>query len=215
MSKEFGYIPESPAQSAFNNKGIFTPNDIYELDLGGNWTQFGQMNLLLTQNITGTPSTLDFTDIDSYGFYDIYCVILNDITITHDNKLIGMELLSNGVASGTAYQVAGISQQSNGTFSDVKGTSYPALRLTDNVGNGTNEVANSILYIYNALDSTKYTHITYHGLFQSNSNVQGSEFGGGCLPETRYDNGLRFHPDQNGSSTFTGGDFSLYGIEMT
>ena len=214
MSSEFGYII-SPDQEKFNNKGIFTPTDIYDLDRENKWTQFGQMNLLLTQNITGTPSTLDFTNIDSYGFYDIHCVIINDITITADNKLIGMELLSNGVASSTNYQVAGISQMSNGTFNDVKGTSYPALRLTDNVGAGTNEVANTIFYIYNALDSTKYSHITYHGLFQSNSNVMGSEFGSGCLPETRMDNGLRFHPDQNGSTTFTGGNFSLYGIEMT
>ena len=27
---EYGYIPESPAQSFGNNTGIFTPNDIYD-----------------------------------------------------------------------------------------------------------------------------------------------------------------------------------------
>ena len=67
--------------------------------------------------------------------------------------------------------------------------------------------------IYNNLDSTKYSFITYHGLFQTNSNVAGSEFGSGVLPTTRFDNGLRLHPDQNGSSNFTGGNFSLYGIK--
>ena len=44
------------------------------------------------------------------------------------------------------------------------------------------------------------------------SGVAGFEFGGGAHPLARFDNGLRFHPDINGSSTFTGGSFSLYGI---
>ena len=44
------------------------------------------------------------------------------------------------------------------------------------------------------------------------AGVKHFEFGGGAHPLARFDNGLRFHPDINGSSTFTGGSFTLYGI---
>ena len=208
------YIPKNAVTQSFrSNKGVLTPNQIIELDNENKFTKYGQLDHLITTNVTSNVSTVDFTGLETYGHYNVFLLTLNDITIEHDNKLIGMEFLSNGVASSTNYQVAGQSCMSNGTFNEVKGTSYPALRLTDNIGNATNECANSYVYIYNNLDSTKYSFITYHALFQTNSNVQGSEFGSGVLPTTRFDNGLRLHPDQNGSSNFTGGNFSLYGIK--
>jgi hypothetical protein len=40
---EYGYIPESPAQSFRNNKGIFTPNDIYDLTRADKFTNLGQL----------------------------------------------------------------------------------------------------------------------------------------------------------------------------
>lgn len=216
-SNKYGYSGvDIPTQAFKANVGKFEPSEINELVANDEWTQYGQLDLLLTQTVSSNVSTVNFTDIDGYGqFYQVFMVTMTDITIEHDNKLLGLEFLSNGTASGTNYQVAGVASYYNGTFNDVKGTSYPALRLTDNVGNGTNEVVNGYFYIYDALDSQKYSYISYHGNFQSNSNVTGTEFGVGCLPETRYDNGLRFHPDQNGSSNFTGGIFSLYGVRYS
>jgi len=213
-SNKYGYSGvDIPTQAFKANVGKFEPSEINELVADEQWTQYGQLDLLLTQTVSSNVSTVDFTGLETYGDYNVFLLTLNDITIEHDNKLIGMEFLSNGVASSTNYQVAGMSCGSTGTFNQVRGTSYPALRLTDNIGNGTNECANGYVYIYNNLDSSKYSFITYNGLFQTNSNVPGSEFGSGLLPTTRFDNGLRLHPDQNGSSNFTGGNFSLYGIK--
>ena len=48
---EYGYIPESPAQSFGNNKGIFTPNDIYDLTRADKYTQYGQLELIQTQTV--------------------------------------------------------------------------------------------------------------------------------------------------------------------
>ena len=100
----------------------------------------------------------------------------------------------------------------DGTFTEARSTSLPGLRITDNIGSATNENANGYIYIYNALDSTRFTSLNYHSSFVNLSGVAGFEFGGGAHPTARFDNGLRFHPDINGSSTFTGGSFSLYGI---
>ena len=59
MSSEFGYIPESPEQSFGNNKGIFTPKDIYDLTRADKYTNYGQLDLLLTQTVSS--ATADFT----------------------------------------------------------------------------------------------------------------------------------------------------------
>ena len=62
MSNEFGYIPESPEQSFGNNKGIFTPTDIYDLTRADKYTNYGQLELIETQTVSGV-SAIDFTNI--------------------------------------------------------------------------------------------------------------------------------------------------------
>ena len=43
---EYGYIPEAPTQSWGDNKGIFTPTDIYNLDLAGKFSTVGSLELI-------------------------------------------------------------------------------------------------------------------------------------------------------------------------
>ena len=42
---EYGYIPEAPEQSFGNNKGIFTPKDIYDLTKADKWTDINDWQL--------------------------------------------------------------------------------------------------------------------------------------------------------------------------
>jgi hypothetical protein len=207
------YIPKDAVTQAFrSNKGVLTPNQIIELDNENKFTKYGQLELLLTNASISSASTVDFTGLDTYGNFDVFFLTFNDLTIANDNKRIGLELLSNGTASGTSYHAAASVMEADGTFTATKSTSLPGLRITDNIGSSTNENANGYIYIYNSLSSVKFTNITYHSTFVNSSGVPGWEFGSGVHPLARFDNGLRFHPDINGSSTFTGGSFSLYGI---
>ena len=48
MSKEYGYIGKEVTQAFRDNKGIFTPQDIIELDQVNKWTNFGQLELIQT-----------------------------------------------------------------------------------------------------------------------------------------------------------------------
>ena len=52
MSKEYGYIGKEVTQAFRDNKGIFTPQDIIELDQENKWTNFGQLELIQTQTFT-------------------------------------------------------------------------------------------------------------------------------------------------------------------
>lgn len=70
---EFGYIPESPEQSFQNNKGIFTPNDIYDLSIADKFTNYGQLELIETTTFSSV-STVSFTDlpIEKYEVFFSY-----------------------------------------------------------------------------------------------------------------------------------------------
>jgi len=210
------YIPKDAVTQSFrSNKGVLTPNQIIELDNENKFTKYGQLELLITNASISSASTVDFTGLDTYGNFNVFFVTFTDLTIANDNKRIGLELLSNGTASGTNYKAGGQAMEVDGTFTEARSTSLPGLRITDNIGSATNENANGYIYIYNALDSTRFTSLNYHSSFVNLSGVAGFEFGGGAHPLARFDNGLRFHPDINGSSTFTGGSFSLYGIRFS
>ena len=76
---EYGYIPESPEQSFGNNKGIFTPKDIYDLTRADKYTSATEpdnLNLIYEYTFTGSESavTILSTDIDSAVYRTLYIV---------------------------------------------------------------------------------------------------------------------------------------------
>ena len=71
---EYGYIPEAPEQSFGNNIGIFTPKDIYDLTRADKYTNYGQLELIETQNITGVSSTT----FSNLGDYNVHFLTVND-----------------------------------------------------------------------------------------------------------------------------------------
>ena len=86
MSNEFGYIPEAPIQEPFQNKGIFTPSDIYSLDQIDKWTQLGQLELIATQTGTNVAS-VDFTAIKETE-YNVHFMTFNNMQSVNDNAEI-------------------------------------------------------------------------------------------------------------------------------
>ena len=82
---EYGYIPEAPEQSFGNNKGIFTPKDIYDLTREDKWTNYGQLELIETQTISGTPSTLSFDSIKETE-YNVHLVTINNYSPSSDDR---------------------------------------------------------------------------------------------------------------------------------
>ena len=184
------YIPKDAVTQAFkSNKGVLTPNQIIELDNENKFTKYGQLELLITNASISSASTVDFTGLDTYGNFNVFFVTFTDLTIANDNKRIGLELLSNGTASGTNYKAGGQAMEVDGTFTEARSTSLPGLRITDNIGSATNENANGYIHIYNSLSHRKFTNISYHSTFVNSSGVPGFEFGSGVHPLARFDNG--------------------------
>tara|TARA_A100001391_G_scaffold102771_1_gene68388 strand:+ start:758 stop:1399 length:642 start_codon:yes stop_codon:yes gene_type:complete len=210
MSKEYGYIGKEVTQAFRDNKGIFTPQDIIELDQENKWTNFGQLELIETANVSSSTSTVEFTDLKDF---DVHLLTVNDGTVSQDNGGIAFRLYESGtLESGSVYHTARQICGADGSFSENKSTSNSAFRFADNIllssvprGN-----INGYLYFYNLLDSTKYSFTTQHSTTWSNSDIYRSFFGSNVLPQASAVNIIQVMAFNTG--TIESGNFSLYGI---
>mgnify|MGYP007059412473 CR=1 FL=1 len=208
MSNEFGYIPESPEQSFGNNKGIFTPTDIYDLTRADKYTNYGQLELIETQTFSGV-STVDFTSIQE-STYNVHFLTLSDIKHTSASGFTGLQFYESGVLeTANVYQRATQYNESNGTNGELKSTGDNEFLLTYNV-NGliTGDLESGYVYLYNLGDSSKYSFMTQQVIFMDNTVFKMS-FGSGVLPQASTVDGFRLQFD----GADTSGTVSLYGIK--
>ena len=207
MSNEFGYIPESPEQSFGNNKGIFTPTDIYDLTRADKYTNYGQLELIETQTASNV-NALDFTSIQE-STYNVHFITVTNFQATGSSIGGRLQLLESGVAKTTgyhfAYQQADLSA---GTpFTEQISTSGSSLVSYDF---DPATPRNSYAYIYNAGDSSKYTFVTaqYVGI---NNSALVIRFGSAVSPVTSVVDGIRIQ--SSGANNFDIDSVSLYGIK--
>ena len=207
---EYGYIPESPAQSFGNNKGIFTPNDIYNLDLAGKFSTVGTLELIQTQTASSV-STLDFTAIKE-STYNVHFLTVNNYQASSDNSIFSIRLYENGVLeTASFYRVTMVGGRANGTFSTYQSASYNGglMSIGSGIDNASASSCNAYIYFYDLGDSSRYSFASYQSSYNYYDNaVYEMNFGSGSLPQTSEVTGLRILPN---AGTFSG-DFTLYGI---
>ena len=204
---EFGYIPEAPTQSWGSNKGIFTPNDIYDLTRDDKFTDYGQLDLIETQSVSSV-SQVDFTNL---GTYNVHFLTSSSIESSTTNVRYSVRFYESGVLeTASVYQYATQHGENGGTFSEQKNTGDSDLRIGGGNGNDTNEKANGYVYIYNAGNSIKYTFITTQNLEFQNT-VFRVEFGGGVLPQASVVDGIRLKMHDAGNIS---GTTKLYGVKQ-
>ena len=206
-TSEFSYIPESPEQSFGNNKGIFTPKDIYDLTRAGKFSTAGQLELIETQTVSGV-SSFDFSDL---GNYNVHFLTVSDGTNNTTAKGIAFRFYENDVLeSGSVYQTA---RQfcTTTSFSENKSTTNSAIRWSSNtdVPSIPRSNINGYLYFYNLLDSSKYSFTTQHSTGYSNSDRGEFIFGGNVLPQASTVNKIQVLAFDIGNIS---GTFSLCGI---
>ena len=212
MSKEFGYIGKEVTQAFRSNKGIFTPQDIIELDQENKWTNFGQLELIETQTISSTPTTIDFTSIKE-NIYNVHFMTYNNI---HGNSTTPQDLgarVSNDGGStfeSSNYAHANQDGRTNGSFSEIKDTSFNRFMIAPDLDNETNASVNGYIYFYNLGDSTKFSFVSdWNFIFQS---AVGGRFRGGSAvyKVAEQINAIQLMTKDSGG--FSAGTVSLYGI---
>jgi hypothetical protein len=205
---EFGYIPESPEQSFQNNKGIFTPKDIYDLTRADKYTNYGQLELIETQTVSSAVAQVDFTNL---GTYNVHFMTFNDIHSVPDNVITSVrffesEVLETASVYKFAYQYGNV----NGSFGESKSTGEDRIKILMNQGNATNETANGYSYFYNLIDSSKYSFTTFQSMTINNQPNGNMNFGSGVLPQASSVTGIRVYIKEGNIAS---GDISLYGIK--
>ena len=204
---EFGYIPDSSVeQKPFNNKGIFSPTDIYNLDRADKWTpQLGQLELIQTQTISGTPSTLSFDSIKESEYNVHFMTITNNKPQTDDRHIMLRFKTGGSTDTATNYQYS--MQRNNVGGSEVKSNNDSKIWLAYNVGLNR-EGLNGYFYIYNAGDNTKFTFVTSQNVHYGigiDSNFQTGVYDIGNVV-----NGIEF---SSSDGNLEHGIFSLYGYK--
>ncbi len=210
MSSEFGYIPESPDQSFANNKGIFTPTDIYDLTRADKFTQYGQLELIQTQ--TGTDvASVDFTAIKETE-YNVHFMTFDNMQSANDNaEIMKLQFYESGVVeSAGVYQRARQNMTATGSFGETRSTSDDSISLLGGSGNQSNEKQCAYAYFYNLGDSTKYSFCTWQADTWTSDPYLFVGFGSGVLPQASIVDGIKVKTNSGNIATFT---ISLYGIK--
>ncbi len=210
MSNEFGYIPESPEQSFGNNKGIFTPTDIYDLTRADKYTQYGQLELIETQTPSGA-STVDFTSIKE-NIYNVHFLAVNNLQISDSgSNQVKIRFYETGtLETSSVYDYAYQRGDSNAAFGEEKSTSASNLLQFRNFGaSDSNASAGGYSYFYNLGDSSKYSFQTMHSSYLDNSSNAEFSFGSGVLHQASQVDGIQL-VSQAGTISAT---ISLYGIK--
>jgi len=207
---EFGYIPEAPEQSAFNNKGIFKPKDIYNLDQADKWTpQLGQLELIETQTAS-SDSALDFTSLQE-NIYNVHFFTVNNYKPQNDNAILRLRFYESGVLeTASVYKYAFQVNQGSGVAGETKSAGKDYLRAVFGTGNFGDESGQAYNYLYNLGDNTKYSFQTMQGILLNQTPDLQQMFGSGVLPQASTVTGLNFTPH---SGTNFSATISLYGIK--
>ena len=177
--------------------------------LGG--VDLGKLELIETQTVTSSTATVDFT---SLGNYNVHFLTVSDLKATGDARVLYLRFSNDGGSSfisSSNYDYANQEGDSSGTFGEGRSSTASFIRLQQgNGGSASNEVANGYVYLYNLLDSAKYSFTTQH-LTQLDRDVNYSfNFGSGVLHTAETHNAFRLYFNLDNISK---AKFSLYGIK--
>jgi hypothetical protein len=203
---EYGYLPESPEQSFGNNKGIFTPKDIYDLTRADKYTNYGQLEFIETQTVS-TVSTVNFTNL---GDYNVHYLTINNLQVAVTNTRLGVRFYESGVLeTATVYQWA-YQQCLQGGGSEFKATSHSSIPIQ--IEQPINFGGGGYNYFYNLIDSSKFSFLTNQHIRTSNAMI--AEFGGGLMPQASQVTGFQIgsYDSSNNNFSLTA---SLYGIRFS
>ena len=171
----------------------------------------GKLLLIETQTVSSSTATVDFT---SLGNYNVHFLTVTDLQATGDARVLYLRFSNDGGSSfisSSNYDYANQEGDSSGTFSENISSTASFIRLQEgNGGSASNEVANGYVYLYNLLDSAKYSFTTYQ-ITQLDRDVNYSfNFSSGVLHTAETHNAFRLYFNADNISK---AKFSLYGIK--
>ena len=213
-SNKYGYSGvDIPTQAFQANVGKFDPAEINELVQEDKWTQYGQLELIETQTVSGA-SAIDFTSIQG-STYNVHFLTYNDLQTASASIYTQMRLSND---SGTSFETSNYQRAVqymgiNGTFGESRSTSTDRFSLLSFTQ--ANNPMTGYVYFYNLGDSSKYSFITHQNAVNLESSTVGwSYFGSQVYKVAETIDAIRIM-NSGSSVNFTSGSVSLYGIRYS
>jgi hypothetical protein len=176
----------------------------------GGVADLGKLELIETQTITSSTANVEFTNL---GTYNVHFIAQSNVDLATDGAFTRVQLSSDGGSTfvTTGYHYA---RQRNyisggtGFAQEGKSTNTSYVSILGSSGTSANEVGNGYAYLYNLLDSTKYSFSTFQAISRSTVDLD-SWFGAGLLPTAVAHNAIRINAS---SGNIENMNISLYGI---
>ena len=204
----YGYLGQNLPNQTVKNSGVFSISDVADLEKQGKFG--GSLELIEEQTVSSSTASVDFTDLKNY---DVHYLTLNDFKAVNDGTFACMQFSNDGGSSflTSGYQYAQQNGTSAGTFTENRSTSASVIFLSSSTGTPSNEVGNSYSYLYNLLDSAKYSFSTTHTTTFNSSATYEMWFGGGVKPTAETHNAIRVKCLSGNISKAT---IKLYGVKQ-
>jgi len=172
-------------------------------------------SLILLDSVTASDDgtvTLGTTDWDNS--YNVYMVVINDVTPATDDVRLYMRCTKtsdNSVDDSSNYDFAEMTIKTYSAFEENAQDSDDAwILMAQEIGTGTSETANGVMYLFNFNNASEYSSITMEmTCFDDSGHLHGSQ-GAGALTVAQATNGVQFYM---GSGNIASGEFKLYGLK--
>ncbi|QDP46708.1 MAG: hypothetical protein Tp162SUR384061_7 [Prokaryotic dsDNA virus sp.] len=169
----------------------------------------GKIVQIATQNITSPTATVTLTGIDDTS---THIVTFHTLTTSNDTKnpRFRVTKASDSSADSTSnYDFATRSFRTDTGYNNGANENNSSFSI-GNIGTGTQEVANGIIYLYQFADSSHPSYMRIEANYRhSTSSVLFGQFGGGVHTVNQANNGVQFF--ENSGDTITG-VFTLYKV---
>tara|TARA_R100000781_G_scaffold110688_1_gene76316 strand:- start:151 stop:720 length:570 start_codon:yes stop_codon:yes gene_type:complete len=170
----------------------------------------GKLELIETQTITSTTSAVEFTNL---GTYNVHFIAQSNVDLATDGAFTQVQLSSNG---GTSYITTGYeyARQRNyissgtGYAQEGKSTNTSLIAQLGSSGTSNYENGNAYAYLYNLLDSNRYSYGTFQAISVSSTDLD-SWFGSAVLETAAAHNAIRIIANNGDIEEM---NISLYGI---
>ena len=168
----------------------------------------GKLVQVATNTITSAVSSIQLTGIDDDS---VYMVAFNNASPTTNEVDLHARVLESGTPNTTSnYDRAVIGFRANASFLDIGSANASSMDMGNNMGTGTSETINGIIYIYNANNSSEFTFLTLEQTEVDHSQLHVGFAGGYVFTSESAVNGIELFFD-SGSTTATG-TFTLYKV---
>ena len=157
---DYGYIGEVE-QSFGNNKGILTPTDIYNLSRDDKYTNYGQLELITSFDISSGSATHDFQALKE-DEYNVHLLMVNNYVSESGTEELTLQLYESGVLNGSNdYEFNNRINRGNGTMTSRFSTGYSMIRFSGWSTYNNGFVNNGYIWFYNLGDANKRSFWTH------------------------------------------------------